>query len=67
MIKDRNNALIKPSQDVVEICQEAERTFRSILGSLRMRIYCFFTPISFVRVSNRVKDTKYFDNVHNRN
>lgn len=27
--KDRNNALIKPSHDVVEICNEAERTFRS--------------------------------------
>lgn len=27
--KDRNNALIKPSYDVVEICNEAERTFRS--------------------------------------
>jgi len=29
MGKDRNNTLIKHSQDVVEICQEAERTFRS--------------------------------------
>lgn len=28
-VKDRNNALMKLSQDVVEICLEAERTFRS--------------------------------------
>lgn len=28
-IRDRNNALINPSQNVVEICQVAERVFRS--------------------------------------
>jgi hypothetical protein len=27
--KDRNNALIKPSQDVVDLCQVTERVFRS--------------------------------------
>lgn len=48
--KDRNNALIKPSQDVVEICQEAERTFRS---------YNVFLPNIKHRMFNEIKNKIY--------
>jgi len=50
MIKDRNNALIKPSQDVVEICQEAERTFRS---------FNVFLPNIKYKMFNKIKQKIY--------
>ncbi|KAF0706184.1 THAP-type domain-containing protein [Aphis craccivora] len=40
--KNRNNALIKPNQDIVEICQEAERIFRTysvFLPNIKSKIF----------------------------
>jgi len=49
-VKDRNNALMKPSQDVVEICLEAERTFRS---------FNVFLPNIKHKMLNKIKNTIY--------
>jgi hypothetical protein len=51
-IKDRNNALINPSQDVVQICQEAERVFQS---------YNVFLPNIKNKMINEIKR-----NIHQR-
>lgn len=50
MEKDRNNALIKPSRDVVEICQEAERIFR---------FYNVFLPNINHKMFNKIKHKIY--------
>jgi hypothetical protein len=49
-IKDRNNALINPSQDVVEICQVAKRVFRS---------YNVFLPNIKNKMINEIKRNIY--------
>jgi len=70
MEKYRNNALIKPSQDVVKICQEAERTFRSfnvflpnikhnIFNKIKHKIYQ--KPNIFNELNDHCKDQQLFN------
>lgn len=68
--KDRDNALIKPSQDVAEICQETERTFRSyncFLPNIKPKMFnkiknkIYKKPNIFKELNNHCKDQQLFN------